>query len=86
MYYIYKNSYGLVVVSNKEPSDRPFLITESFPEGNGKLCTDFETFWFEPYKENVITPTLDPTIKVLSDRQEFLEDCIAEMSVKVYSE
>lgn len=87
--YIYKNKYGVIIVTNKQPdSDTQYLEIEHLPQGEGKLCTDFETVWYEPWPEEKVAPTeapLEAKLKASNDRIEFLEDCIAEMAQIVYS-
>lgn len=82
--YLYFDKYHNLSISNKKP-DSPFLEVASLPGGDGKLCTDLETVWREPYPEEPRPEIpVDIQIKAVTERQDFLEDCIAEMAMKVY--
>lgn len=83
--YVYLDD-GNTVCSNVKPDDREYLVVNEIPSGSGKLCTDLKTVWREPVvvEESKVHPSIELQIKALADRQDFLEDVIAEMATEVY--
>lgn len=71
------------------PEGVPYLEIDQLPDGDGVLKTDLVTVWREkvyPVPTFVSNELLSAQIQSISDRQEFIEDCIAEMAMQVYSE
>lgn len=72
-----------------------FELVSPIPEGSGRLRTDgISQVWWEAFPEYIPPEPLKPEpdkitlleakIQALSDQNEFLEDCIAEMAAEVY--
>lgn len=75
MYYVEKTSGVDVYVASSEPID-----DENFVE-----ISEYEYFDHHGIIPISSEIKISPEIKALSDRQDFLEDCIAEMAQVVYS-
>lgn len=77
---------GVALITNMRPNS-PFLEINELPKGEGKLCTDLKTVWYEPLpeKEPPQVP-IEAKFNAQQERLEFLEDCIAEMAQIIYSD
>lgn len=66
---------------------------DTIPEGTGLLKTDLKKLWWEAPAAPVDTRTedqkaielLQAQLKAATDRNDFMEDCIADMATKVYN-
>lgn len=93
-YYISRLPDDRAIISFYEPSDRPYIVVEQLPEGDGPLmCTEDGTLYRGTIPEEP-APIPDPMeeikllkqqLKAASDQNDFLEDCIAEMAGIVYA-
>lgn len=90
-YYVAKKDDGTAIIYTSYDSIKstglPFFETDNLPKGKGIFKTDLNTIWLEPYPTRQPDPEtlLRNMIKTLSDRADFIEDCIAEMAGVVYN-
>lgn len=87
-----RNGYG-ILTTNIETAPEflkqyPYFEVENFTPEEGVLMCDStnKTYWY--VKQETPTEPVDTVqvqIQALSDQQEFLEDCIAEMAEIVYA-
>ena len=93
-YYISRLPDDRAIILFHEPSDRPYIVVEQLPEGDGPLmCTEDGTLYRGTIPKEP-APIPDPMeeikllkqqLKAASDQNDFLEDCIAEMAGIVYA-
>lgn len=78
---------GKSVVASTMKPDCEYLYVDKLPDGEGCLRTDLKNVWWEPIFENKedIFISADKKVEAQQERMDFLEDCIAEMAMQVYS-
>lgn len=85
--YTFRNHNGLLGLATEEP-DNYLKKYDSYPIGEGTLfILPDGTLIRSVIKEEGNTPVeipIEAQVKALSDRQDFIEDCIAEMAMIVY--
>lgn len=84
-YYLFKEDDRVVGFLETESSNAPYGAEEVSKEEFEKYSVASEPTNPVDYLKDVEIP-LATKLEAITERQEFLEDCIAEMAAKVYSD
>lgn len=92
MYYVSRLPSGIARIHSAPPTDVQYIEVEKLPEGNGilKVTKNGDLYRMpvpEPQPEPINEMALmKAQIEALSAQNDFLEECIVEMAMEVYSE